>query len=306
MPSIQNMCNKHQDWCGDANKAHLHAVFSKFEKLAEMSPKTFQNNNYKVARNFAPVELVAVAVLISEYYDTRNDEMLLGDIEAMRLTIREHLPDLRMDNTTWKTIWQFISELESFRGAADGSSIRKKTFAPLSHMFSAQQLLTRVNASQKMSLGDTVGVRPPSRNNTRPTTASTELSARSTLMFTPGPVSSSNSSPNPTHPGEQNNEARSRSNSVDSVFGENFETPAPGRVQEPGGVMLGPTFAPVATMTGLGDLPYRNNDQLPAVPVVKIESSSLKRPLFAANGGLPPGARALQSKRLRPSRGGLN
>ena len=64
---------------------------------------------------------MAVSVLLSLYMDTRNTAMLLGDIAAMRDEVRKAVPDLRMDNITWQSLWQFIEELESFRGAANGT-----------------------------------------------------------------------------------------------------------------------------------------------------------------------------------------
>ncbi len=122
------MCNKNAKACNEATKSHLSRVFATFQDLVVSSPATFRNNNYKVARKFSPVELIATAVLISKYFDSRNNELLLGDIRHMRESIRQALPDLRLDKTTWKTVSQYVYELESYRGATDGSNIVRKVF----------------------------------------------------------------------------------------------------------------------------------------------------------------------------------
>ncbi len=122
------MCNKNAKACNEATKSHLSRVFATFQDLVVSSPETFRNNNYKVARKFSPVELIATAVLISKYFDSRNNELLLGDIRHMRESIRQALPDLRLDAITWKTVSQYVYELESYRGATDGSNIVRKTF----------------------------------------------------------------------------------------------------------------------------------------------------------------------------------
>lgn len=82
MPQVTSMCKNVK--CDEGSKSHLASVFSKFQELVELSPQTFRDNNYKVARNFAPIEIVAVAVLLSLYMDKRNTTMLIGDIAAMR------------------------------------------------------------------------------------------------------------------------------------------------------------------------------------------------------------------------------
>lgn len=125
---IESMCHKNKNACNEATKSHLSRVFTIFRDLAMASPNTFRNNNYKIARKFAPMELIATAVLISKYCDSRNNELLLGDIRHMRDSIRQALPDLRLDSLTWRTVSQYIYELESYRGATDGSNIAKKTF----------------------------------------------------------------------------------------------------------------------------------------------------------------------------------
>jgi len=132
IPSIQAFIkhSKREEY-NEASKSCLCRVFTIFHAILNESPHVFESHRFKVARRFAPMELIGVAVLIAKWCDTRNQRMLTGDIQAFREQIRYNLSDLRKDGATWKTMWQFIDELESLRGAADGSSVparRKKRF----------------------------------------------------------------------------------------------------------------------------------------------------------------------------------
>ena len=97
----------------DATKSHLASVFTTFKELVEEDLQTFKNNGYRTVKTFAPVELIAVAVLISMYGDLRNNALLLGDVRAMRLTLRQTRHDLQMNQGTWDAIWEFLESLES-------------------------------------------------------------------------------------------------------------------------------------------------------------------------------------------------
>jgi hypothetical protein len=98
LPSILSLCKNKK--CDAASKSHLASVFNKYQELVELSPKTFADNNYAIAKNFAPIEFVAVAVLISMYMDSRNDAMLIGDIATMRSETRKALADFRLDHVS--------------------------------------------------------------------------------------------------------------------------------------------------------------------------------------------------------------
>jgi len=110
----------------DATKSHLARVFTTFKELVEEDPQTFKDNGYRNVKTFAPVEMVAVAILISMYGDTRNHQLLLGDIRDMRTTLRQNLQDLRLNSTTWNVVWEYLERLEQFRGAVDGSTVPTK------------------------------------------------------------------------------------------------------------------------------------------------------------------------------------
>lgn len=109
----------------DGIKSHLASVWNTLRELIELDPYTFNNaNKYLMGvQTFAPVEMVAVTVLISTYSDTRNHQLLLGDIRALREALREHFVDLRMKAPVWKFIWNFVEDLEVIRGAVDGSTV---------------------------------------------------------------------------------------------------------------------------------------------------------------------------------------
>jgi hypothetical protein len=116
----------------DGIKSHLASVWNTFKDLTESDPDTFTNlNKYlRGVQTFAPVEMVAVAVLISMYSETRSNQLLLGDIKAMRSSLRAHFVDLRMNAHIWKFIWDFLEDLEAIRGAVDGSTVDRRVEQP--------------------------------------------------------------------------------------------------------------------------------------------------------------------------------
>ncbi|KAI4626573.1 hypothetical protein J4E83_003725 [Alternaria metachromatica] len=109
----------------DALKSHLASVWTTFKDLIALDPDTFTNADRHLSgvQTFAPIEMVAVTVLISMYSETRNNELLLGDIRALREAFREHFKDLRLSAPMWKFAWDFIENLEGIRGAVDGTTI---------------------------------------------------------------------------------------------------------------------------------------------------------------------------------------
>ena len=112
---------------------HLRHVFTMFNDLVEEDPQTFRDNGYRRVKTFAPIELVSVAVLISQHGLTRPRGMLLGDIRALREHLRSTNRDLRMNKDVWFHAWDFIDDLEGQRGTVDGSTALKKTAKPPTH-----------------------------------------------------------------------------------------------------------------------------------------------------------------------------
>ncbi|KAJ4358955.1 hypothetical protein N0V95_002571 [Ascochyta clinopodiicola] len=117
----------------DGLKSHLASVWVTFQNLIEADPDTFTNGSkyLRGVQTFAPVEMVAVTVLISTHSETRNNRLLLGDIQAMRTAVRENFADLRLNASVWKWFWDYIEELEGIRGAIEGSTVNRKTTQPL-------------------------------------------------------------------------------------------------------------------------------------------------------------------------------
>jgi hypothetical protein len=128
----------------DGLKSHLASVWNTFKDLIELDPDTFTNANKYLRRvqTFAPIEMVGVAVMISLYSETRNKQLLLGDIRALREAIRESFADIRMNNPVWKFIWDFIDSLEAIRGSTDNSTVNRAEQRPPTHSTKAATPLT--------------------------------------------------------------------------------------------------------------------------------------------------------------------
>lgn len=119
---------KNKSAVDDGVKSHLASVWNTFKDLIEQDSDTFTNANkyLRGVQTFAPVEMIAVAVLISMYSDTRNNQLLLGDIKALREAIRENFADIRTNAPLWKFVWDFLENLEAIRGAVDGSTVDRR------------------------------------------------------------------------------------------------------------------------------------------------------------------------------------
>lgn len=94
-----------------ANRSHLAKVFTIFKDLASQDIQTFKDNGYKRAKNFASIEMIAVAVLISRYGEAMAPEELLKLIRTMRRTARQQALDLFTNKVTWEIFWKFIQKV---------------------------------------------------------------------------------------------------------------------------------------------------------------------------------------------------
>lgn len=130
----------------DDIKSHLASVWNTFNDLVNEHPDTFTNVERKLkgVQTFAPIEMVAVAVLISMHSEARNNKVLLGDIWALRNALRENFIDLRMNISLWKFIWDFIDKLEAIRGDVDGPDKDRRT------IFSRPTLITKALPTSPM------------------------------------------------------------------------------------------------------------------------------------------------------------
>ena len=109
----------------DAIKSHLASVWTTLRELIERDSDAFTNADKHLSgvQTFAPIEMVAATVLISMYSETRNNELLLGDIRTLREALREHFKDLRLNATVWKFVWDFVENLAAIRGVVDGTTV---------------------------------------------------------------------------------------------------------------------------------------------------------------------------------------
>lgn len=113
-----------------ATRAHLRFVFETFHELVEEDRSIFEYKNYTNRKAFSPIELIAIACLISLKAAERPKAMLRGDIQALRLHLREVHSDIRLNKPCWLTAWRFIDTLEHHRGAVDRSTVEKRPPAP--------------------------------------------------------------------------------------------------------------------------------------------------------------------------------
>ena len=130
IPKFKNSIKSIESFCANAildpdTKNHLRIVFTQFHDLVEEDRSTFESNDYTRTKTFSPVELVGVCCLLSQKGGERPNGMLRGDILAMRAHLREVHSDLRMNKDCWQTVWRFIDRLEYYRGAVNGTTVRK-------------------------------------------------------------------------------------------------------------------------------------------------------------------------------------
>ena len=126
MPAMRQFC-KNEESLNAKTKQHLRHVFEEFNSIIQEDLTVFEDHNYRNVKTFSPIELVAVCVLISQHSDKRPRGMLKGDILAVRDQLRSLHVDLRMNERCWATAWEYINNIELYRGAVSGSTNPKKT-----------------------------------------------------------------------------------------------------------------------------------------------------------------------------------
>jgi hypothetical protein len=121
--ALENFC-RDEESLTDETKRYLHSVFRIFQVLVHDYPEVFLGKKLTKVRSFAPLELVAICVLISEN-NNRPKGMLRGDIDMFRDHLREAHADLQLNTKCWATCWDFIHNLGLYRGMPDNSTIPK-------------------------------------------------------------------------------------------------------------------------------------------------------------------------------------
>ena len=124
--SITQLCQS-EDSLNVRTKNHLRFVFETFNTILRDFPEVFESNAFTRVKTFSPVELVAISVLLSQYGDKRSIGMLKGDITYLRNHLRQLFTDLQMNERCWKPAWEFIQDLERYRGTVDGSTSLKRS-----------------------------------------------------------------------------------------------------------------------------------------------------------------------------------
>ncbi|KAF2116519.1 hypothetical protein BDV96DRAFT_572295 [Lophiotrema nucula] len=171
-----------KDAVDDETKSHLASVFRTFHDLIEEDQTVFTEVDQGV-QTFSPLELVAVAVLISMYSETRNNELLLGDIRLLRTELRDNYRDIRLNTTLWSFTWKFLENLEGYRGAADGSTIDRQANSKAPPPKSSRESTTASSQSGNSSPSTSIAKRGRPTMRTQPT----KLSTSSTNAVDPSP-----------------------------------------------------------------------------------------------------------------------
>ncbi|CAN9263461.1 unnamed protein product [Alternaria alternata] len=151
----------------DAIKSHLASVWTTLRELIERDSDAFTNADKHLGgvQTFAPIEMVAATVLISMYSETRNNELLLGDIRTLREALREQFKDLRLNATVWKFVWDFVENLAAIRGAVDGTTVDRNQQDQASKSMSSGAAKATANVSS-----------PPCLSRKRATSAKKQVS----------------------------------------------------------------------------------------------------------------------------------
>ena len=125
MQQLQSFCSNEAS-LNAKTRTHLHGVFTLFASLVKNHPDIFRDQGFRYTKTFAPLELISVSVLISQYMDKRPEGLLKGDIVAFREQMRALHSDMTLNEVTWRSAWNFIDDLERYRGTTDGSTKLKK------------------------------------------------------------------------------------------------------------------------------------------------------------------------------------
>lgn len=132
VPVLWNTFKLLETFCSTAppldskSKAHFRFVFEMIGSFAEKDRAMFYSENYTKSQSLSPlspIELVAVAALISQKGTERPPNILKDDVVALIACMREAHVDLRMSKVCWTTAWNFISKLEQQRGAIGEPSL---------------------------------------------------------------------------------------------------------------------------------------------------------------------------------------
>ncbi|RFU32612.1 hypothetical protein B7463_g3745, partial [Scytalidium lignicola] len=178
-------------------KMKFKQIFDKYESLIKMCSTKISLQKSRINRNspfdpapdylreagvghvrtFSPLELIATAILIAYYTDTRDANTLLEDIKQMRQYLREVHKDLRVNAQCWASVWEYISvvlpqrHLEKASGAAahpsdrtvNGDGIAGLSLDPSATAASAAEAGSRNKQRKRINARDGKARRRPKR-----------------------------------------------------------------------------------------------------------------------------------------------
>jgi hypothetical protein len=110
----------------DDLSSHLASVFQKYAALIRLEPEAFASSTNVSSRmqTYAPMEMVLVAVLVSQYQEHLSDTELLALVKHLRKRLREQYRVIRMNESTWRSGWSLLQDkaltLRRKRGSTDG------------------------------------------------------------------------------------------------------------------------------------------------------------------------------------------
>lgn len=110
MKAIESFCAD-KDSFTNQNKRHLEEVFGLFSRLASEEDSPFTAVDLEEGtKSFAPVELIAIACLISQKKDQLSLTRMKKRVKRLRIFLRLKHKHLRISAAVWKTAWEFIAK----------------------------------------------------------------------------------------------------------------------------------------------------------------------------------------------------
>ncbi|KAI9786415.1 MAG: hypothetical protein M1839_006875 [Geoglossum umbratile] len=115
-PSLKKFVANEGDKCTIEAINLMAWIFRLWNKVRVLDPAVFENNGYNSAKKFAPLEFLAVGVLLFKHGSNRELQMLKGDIAGLRLHLRVCHHDLLINPKCWSSCWEYVDNLERYRG----------------------------------------------------------------------------------------------------------------------------------------------------------------------------------------------
>lgn len=175
--NLPKLC-QNTDLLDDDTKSHLPSVWRKFKELIDLDPGIFINMNkyLKGTQMLAPIEMIAITVLISVCLEERSDNQILEHIGQLRSMLRKKFPELRQTAKEWREIWTFIDDTRGTwsnvpRGVS--ATLGSMTEQPARNAFSVRNLRDDEMTVKPESISNEQSAQRP-RKRTRTMSSSTD------------------------------------------------------------------------------------------------------------------------------------